>query len=287
MKIAISGCTGFIGQQLNNYLLQCGYEIIQISRNDFMASDDQLAKIINSADVIVNLAGSSVLCQWNQRNRENIYSSRINTTRKLVGAAWKGGPKLFINSSAIGIYDETITIHDESSTAFNSDFLASICLAWEKETQPLEDLNIRRCIIRSGIVLGTSGGSLTKILPVFRAGLGGRIGTGKQPFSFIHIGDFCRAIHHLIENEQSAGIYNFLSPEPTTNIEFTRVLAKRLHRPAIFRVPEFALKMIYGEAAGLLTKGVKVLPAKLIKEGFEFNFPDITSAIADLMGERS
>ena len=203
-----------------------------------------------------------------------------------MAAAGKGGPKLFINSSAIGIYDETKT-HDESSLAFNTDFLASVCQAWENETQPLEFLNIRKCIIRTGIVLGTSGGSMNKILPVFKAGLGGRIGSGKQPFSFIHIRDFCRAVHHLIENEQSSGIYNFVSPEPTNNLKFTQVLAKRLCRPAIFTVPELALKMIYGEAAGLLIKGVTVVPARLINEGFEFDFPDISSAISGLVSGRS
>jgi len=286
MKIAISGSTGFIGKQLTNYLLQCGHEIIVISRNDFTATDNQLAKLIISADVILNFAGSSVLCRWNKTNREQILSSRVETTRLLVEAVLKNAelrlPQIFINCSAIGIYQES-GIHDELSTALNTGFLASVCKAWENETAPLRKLNLRTCIIRTGIVLGTTGGTFAKMLPLFKLGLGGKIGSGKQPFSIIHITDYCRAIHHLIVNTQSSGIYNLVSPEPTTNELFTKNLAGCLHRPAIFTVPELALRLVYGEAAELLTKGVSVLPARLLNEGFEFNYPDLSSTLLDLI----
>jgi len=286
MKIAISGSTGFIGKQLTNFLLQSGHEIILISRKDFTATDNQLAKLIISADVILNLAGSSVLCRWNQRNKQQILSSRIDTTRLLVDAVSKNAavhlPEIFINASAIGIYQEA-GIHDESSTAFNTDFLASVCNAWEKETAPLKLLNLRTCIVRTGIVLGTTGGSFAKMVPLFKFGLGGKIGSGKQSFSFIHIADYCRAILHLIENTQSSGIYNLVSPEPTTNESFTKILAGYLHRPAFFTVPEFALRLVYGQAAELLTKGVNVTPARLLNEGFQFNYPDISSTLLDLI----
>ena len=288
-KVAISGSTGFIGKQLIDYLLRCGYEIIAISRNDFANQGKQLAKIINSADVILNLAGSSVLCRWNTRNKQQIFSSRIDTTRLLADAVRKNspelGPKVFINASATGIYANE-GVHDESSREFGSDFLASVCESWEGETDILNGLNLRLCIIRTGIVLGSTGGSLKKMLPLFRAGIAGRIGSGKQSFSFIHITDFCRAIEHLIDNPHSSGIYNMVSPEPTTNKQFTDVLAHCLHRPAIFPVPEFALKLIYGEGAGLLTKGVAVKPAHLLDEGFQFKYPDIATALSDLVQKR-
>jgi uncharacterized protein (TIGR01777 family) len=191
-------------------------------------------------------------------------------------------PLIFLNASATGIYG-TSGVHDENSSPLGSDFLASVCIAWEKETDPLQDTDVRVCKLRTGIVLGTDGGSLGKMLPLFEAGVGGKIGSGKQSFSFIHILDFCRAIEHFITNEKSMGVYNMVSPEPTTNILFTKALSKCLHRPALFTVPEFALKLVYGQAAELLTKGAAVKPARLLEESFQFKFPDITSALTDLV----
>ncbi len=285
MKIAISGSTGFIGKQLSEYLLQSGNELIAISRNDFVNGSKQLAKIVNSADVIINLAGSSVLCRWNKTNKEIILSSRIKTTRALVDAIQMNGPehrpKLFINASAVGVYKNS-GIHDEFSTALDSGFLASVCNAWENETTQLNDI-MRVCKVRIGIVLGASGGSLGKMLPLFKAGLGGKIGSGKQSFSFIHILDFCRAIEYLVQNNNCSGVYNMVSPEPTTNALFTKALSECLHRPALFTVPEFALKLVYGDAAELLTKGAFVKPARLQEAGFQFKFPSIKSALTDII----
>ena len=286
MKIAVSGSTGFIGKQLSDFLLRSGYELIVISRGDFAGGCNQLAKVINSADVIINLAGTPVLQRWNQKSKQQILSSRIDTTRLLVEAVFQNlpehRPKIFINASAIGIYDNSET-HDEFSTALGTGFLATVCKAWELETLPLKDLNLRLCIVRIGMVLGSTGGSLGKMLPLFKAGLGGRIASGKQPFSFIHISDFCRALSHLITNDKSTGIYNLVSPEPTTNELFTKTLSGYLHRPSFFTVPEFALKLIYGEASEMLTTGACVKPARLLEEGFDFQFPGISAAVADLI----
>jgi uncharacterized protein (TIGR01777 family) len=286
MKIAISGSTGFIGKHLSEYFLRSGNELITISRNDFGSSGNQLTKIVNSADVIINLAGSSVLCRWNARNKALILSSRVETTRALVRAVLNSQsehhPKIFLNASAIGIYGNS-GMHDEYSSLAVSDFLASVCIAWEKETDPLQGTDVRVCKLRTGIVLGLDGGSLGKMLPLFRAGLGGKIGSGKQSFSFVHILDFCRAIEYFISNEKSMGVYNMVSPEPTTNKLFTMALSRSLHRPALFTVPEFALKLVYGQAAELLTKGASVKPARLLEEGFQFKCPDITSTLTDLV----
>jgi len=285
MKIAISGSTGFIGKQLSEYLLQSGNELIVISRGDFAGGCNQLAKVIKSADVIINLAGASVLQRWNEKNKQLMLSSRVDTTNLLVKAVQMNLPEhqpgVFINGSAIGIY-ENYKSHDEFSTAFGNDFLASVCKAWESATDDLKALDLRLCTIRIGIVLGTTGGSLRKMLPLFKAGLGGKIASGKQPFSFIHISDFCRAIEHLIVSTNSSGVYNLTCPNPTTNKLFTKVLSHYLHRPSFFTVPEFALKLIYGEAAGMLTKGASVISLRLREEGFQFQFPNINSAIADL-----
>ena len=288
MKIAISGSTGFIGKQLSDSLLQSGNELIVISRMDFAGGSNRLAKVINSADVIINLAGASVLQRWSEKNKRLIFTSRINTTRLLAEAIRKNlperSPKLFINASAIGIYENSAT-HDEFSTSLGTDFLATVCKAWETETTTVKELGVRLCIVRIGIVLGTSGGLLGKVLPIFKLGLGGRIATGKQPFSFIHISDFCKAIEHLITHIKSEGIYNMVSPEPTDNNFFTNTLSDYLHHPALFTSPAFALKLLYGEATEMLTNGVRVLPARLTEEDFRFQFPDISSVLADLVGK--
>jgi len=286
MKIAISGSTGFIGKQLSDYLLRSGNELIFIKRSDFRNGIYHLSNIVNSADVIINLAGSPVLVRWSGRNKEIIRISRIDTTKSLVEAVRKNEsrqfPKVFINASAIGIYENS-GIHDEYSHILGYDFLASVCKAWENEAFGLKDVNLRLCIIRTGIVLGTTGGTFRKMLPFFKSGLGGRIGSGKQPFSFIHITDYCQAIGHLISNDNSSGIYNLVSPQPTTNKLFTSTLSGCLNRPAFFIIPGFILKMIYGEASEIVLKGTYVKPTRLLAEGFKFQFPDISSAICDLV----
>ena len=288
MKIAISGSTGFIGKLLSDFFLQSGNELIMISRLDFAGGRNQLAKVIKSADVIVNLAGASVLQRWNEKNKNNIITSRVDTTKLLVKAVQlnlsEHCPRVFISASAIGIYESNKT-HDEYSSEFGTDFLASVCKEWERATSDLKKMDLRLCTIRIGIVLGTTGGSLKKMLPIFESGLGGRISSGNQAFSFIHGSDFCRAILHLIQCNKSEGIYNIVSPEPTTNKLFTKALSKNLHRPAFFAIPEFALKVVYGQAAELLTTGARVLPGRLLEEGFQFQFPDIFTAIADLVNK--
>ncbi|MCX6229688.1 MAG: TIGR01777 family oxidoreductase [Bacteroidia bacterium] len=286
MKIAIAGSTGFIGKQLVRYLKHNGHEVFAISRRDFEGSDNQLSKLINSAEVIINLAGSSVLCRWTKSNKEEIYSSRIFTTRKIVSALQQcetgKQPKLLVNASAVGIYD-TVQIHDESSGAFDSSFLTSVCEAWEQVTQQLDHSKFRVCTIRIGIVLGTTGGTLKKLLPIFRLGLGGKIGSGNQPFPFIHVDDFCRGIDHLIFNQASSGVYNFVAPSLIPNKEFTKVLASGLNRPSFCTVPTFMLQLLYGEASRIITAGQRVTPSRLLAESFEFKFGDIETAIADLI----
>jgi uncharacterized protein (TIGR01777 family) len=285
MKIAISGSTGFIGKQLSDYLLQSGNELIVISRGDFAGGSNQLAKVINSADVIINLAGSPILQRWNKKNKQLILSSRVDTTRLLVEAVQKNLPahlpSVFISASTIGVYENFKTC-DEYTKLLGTDFPATVSKAWEDETVTLKEIDLRLCTVRIGIVLGTTGGALGKMIAIIKAGLGGRIGSGKQPFSFIHISDFCRAIEHLIIHKSSSGVYNMVSPEATTNGQFTNVLSGCLHRRAFFTVPEFALKLIYGEASQMLTKGAFVKPARLMDEGFQFQFPDILSALTDL-----
>ena len=286
MKIAISGSTGFIGKQLSELLLRSGNELIVISRSDLLDGIDHLAKVIKSSDVIINLSGAPVLKRWNEKNKRIILSSRVDTTRKLVAAVQMNlpehRPNIFISTSAISIYKNN-GIHDEHSVNLGSGFLASVCTAWEKETEPLRDLDLRLSIIRIGMVLGKTGGSLKTMLPLFKLGLGGKIGSGKQPFPFIHIDDVCKAIEFLILNDKCRGIYNFVAPDSITNELFTKVLSKKLHRPAIFAVPGFMVKLIFGKASELLIDGAVIKPSHLLKDGFQFKYPDVESALENII----
>jgi hypothetical protein len=282
MKIVITGGTGFLGRHLSSYLMNLGHELVLIQRTDLKQGTDRISKLVKSSDVLINLAGSPVIKRWTSSNMDEITSSRLNTTNLLVETilAMKPAerPALLISASAIGIYNSEKK-HDEQSTDYDDNFLATVCKRWEDALEPMKDLNVRVCVVRIGIVLGSDGGMLKQLLPLFKAGLGGRIGSGSQPFSFINILDFCRIVAFLIENEQCRGIFNLTAPEISTNLQFTQLLAKACHRPAIFNVPEIALKLMYGKAAVALLKGQAVYPKHLLDSGYQFAYPDLQSAI--------
>jgi uncharacterized protein (TIGR01777 family) len=174
-------------------------------------------------------------------------------------------------------------MHNESSTGFGTNFLAKVCRDWEACLEPLKQLNTKVCVLRIGIVLGKDGGMLKKLIPLFRMALGGKIGSGKQSFSFVHYHDFCRIVSFLIDNPQCEGVFNLTAPEISNNSKFTKILASAFHRPALFTVPEFALKLVYGEAAVTLIKGQAVYPQHLLDCGFRFQFPDLNSTIWDIL----
>jgi uncharacterized protein (TIGR01777 family) len=286
MKIVITGGTGFIGHHLTSHLSNLGHEMIMIQRSDLRDGADRISKLIKSTDVLINLAGSPVIKRWTDSNRKEILASRLNTTRILVEALHSISPaqrpSVVLSASAIGIYNSS-KIHSEQSVDFDDNFLAGVCEQWERSLEPLNDLQIRVNILRIGIVLGTDGGMLKRLIPIFRAGLGGKIGTGSQGFSFIHYLDLCRAVEFLIENEQCVGIYNLTSPDHTTNGYFTTVLARELHRPAFFHVPEAAVRLLYGRASVALLKGQFVYPRHLLECGFKFQFKDIDTALKSLL----
>lgn len=275
-----------MGRHLTSYLGDLGHEIELIQRSDLKQGADRISKLIKSSDVIINLAGSPVIKRWTGSNKDEMLSSRINTTKILVDAVTRLNPQdrpgIFLSASAIGIYNSS-EIHNESSTGFDTNFLANVCQKWEACLEPLIHLNTRLCVLRFGIVLGKDGGMLKKLIPLFKLALGGKIGSGKQPFSFVHYHDCCRIVSYLIDNSQCDGVFNICAPEISTNEKFTRVLAKACSRPALFAVPEFALKLVYGKAAVTLIKGQAVYPRHLLDCGFKFQFPDLDSAIRDIM----
>jgi uncharacterized protein len=279
-KVAIAGSTGYIAGELINELKD--YEIIKLVKEDFQLDKKQLAKKIDSADVIVNLAGYPIIKRWTDSNKKKIYESRINTTSKIVDAISLLNKRMhLINTSAIGIYSEE-GIHNENSRSFSDGFIIKILMDWEKEAMKAADSLIKVTIIRIGIVLSKESDMIKRILPFFKLGVGGKIGNGRQWMSFIHIYDLVRSIRFIIENELD-GIINITAPVSTTNKEFTKSIAELLHMPAFLNVPVLFLKLLYGSGAKIIYSGNRVLPERLINQGFKFKYPDIHSALMEII----
>lgn len=287
MNIAITGSSGFIANALKGSKHFSDTNFIALSRHD---DDEKWEEIIKNANVVINLAGASVIKRWSKHNKTEILKSRIDTTRKLVSIMNKmpknKGPKLFISGSAIGIYpDNGNELLDERSTQRGESFLSEVVEKWESEANELTASHIRLVITRIGVVLGKNGGLLKKILPLFKLGLGGKIGNGHQAFSFIHINDLVLAIRFFIDNAKTSGTYNLVSPNNTTNINFTKAMGKALHKPTLIPVPAFALGIIYGKAARIMVNGEKVYPARLLNDGFVFKYTTIEQAVENIIEE--
>ncbi len=279
--IAITGATGFVGTSLTKYFSNLGYKIIAISR-DILNNQEKLKDTLNQTDIVINLAGANIINRWSDSYKKLLYSSRIDTTSKIVNAinSIENKPKLLISTSAVGIYDNKST-HNENGT-FSNDFLSNLCQDWEKEALKANNETTKVAIFRFGIVLGRDGGAFAKMITPFKLGLGGIIGSGNQAFSYIHIVDLLRAYQFVIENKFS-GVFNLTAPKPTTNLLFTRALGKALRRPTIFPVPEFILKLIFSEGAKVLTDGQDVIPEKLLSLGFKFEYKNIEETLQALI----
>ena len=280
--IAISGASGFVGTNLKDYFTNLGYKVIPISR-DILNKKDKLEELINSSNIIINLAGANIINRWTDKYKKLLYSSRIDTTSKIVNAINNvtNKPELLISTSAVGIYDNQF-IHDEDGS-YSNDFLSKLCQDWEKEALKANSFNTRVAIFRFGIVLGKDGGALQKMLTPFKLGLGGIIGSGKQAFSFIHIEDLLNAYKFVIENNDANLAFNLTAPTPTTNKGLTLALGKTLKRPTILPVPEFILNLIFSEGAKVLTDGQNVIPKKLQDLGFKFKYKNIEDTIENLL----
>lgn len=285
MKIAMSGATGFIGTYLSGAFGREGWSVVPITRKELGGTAEGLRGLIDGADVIVNLAGAPIIKKWTPTYKKELYRSRVDTTRTIVSAleSLKTGPRAFISASAIGIYGTEGT-HTEEKHSLADDFLGSLARDWESAALEARKLDIRTIIFRFGVVLGREGGALQSMLPPFRAGIGGTIGDGKQPFSWVHIEDLSRAFIAAIKDERFGGIYNLTSPNPATNRVLTKTLGRILKRPTLFRVPAFVLRAQFGEGAQVLTKGQRVIPQRLMESGFEFEFPDLEAALRDCIG---
>jgi uncharacterized protein len=283
MIVAISGSTGFVGQVLKKRLSALGWTVKIINRDSFALSDNDFREqIIEGTDAVINLAGSPVSRKWTPEYKQEILDSRLKTTTKISdsihGAQKK--PSVFISASAIGIYD-SINTHTETSRAYADSFLSEVCRKWEQEALNVEN-DTRVVIFRLGVVLGEDGGALAKMHFPFSIGAGGKLGSGKQAVSFIHISDLVKAIIFAIESPSIRGIVNAVSPHPSTNAEFTEKLGTVLGQPTWLTIPVFILKLIYGEGAMVLLEGQTVLPEKLLLEGFKFQYPTIQNALVQI-----
>ncbi len=279
--IAITGASGFVGTSLTKYFSRLQFKIIAISR-DILNDKQKLEETLSQSDIVINLAGANIINRWSESYKKLLYSSRIDTTSKIVTAInnIENKPKLLISTSAVGIYDNKAT-HDENGT-FSNDFLSTLCQDWEKEALKASNSVTKVAIFRFGIVLGKEGGAFAKMITPFKFGLGGIIGSGNQAFSYIHISDLLRAYEFVINNDFS-GVFNLTAPKPTTNLLFTRALGKAVRRPTIFPVPEFILKLIFSEGAKVLTDGQDVIPKKLLTLGFKFEYKNIEETLQSLV----
>ncbi|MFQ3197593.1 MAG: hypothetical protein ACI8R9_002867 [Paraglaciecola sp.] len=292
MQILITGGTGLIGSNLIPKLTP--HEITVLTRNVSMAdrelgnnltlisSLDDLPDL-NKFDAVINLAGEPIVNKkWTDQQKAILIQSRCGLTEQLVSLfhASEFPPELFISGSAIGYYgrqgDELI---DEDFDQPFDEFSHQLCQRWENAALKAASDATRVCILRTGVVVTRRGGALTKMMPPFRLGLGGPIGDGKQYMSWIHLEDMLDGIIHLIEHRECQGVYNFTSPNPVTNNEFSRTLASVLHRPCVFRVPKFVMRLMMGEMADLLLYGQRVIPKRLQQSGFEFRYPELKHAL--------
>lgn len=286
INIAIAGSTGLIGQALSNYLHAEGYEIISVNRQDFQKGAIALHNKIRNCQVVINLAGSPVIQRWTKKNRQVILESRVDTTRLIVEAMGKMDiqPFLFINASAVGIYDN-VHQHTEDSELFDDGFLGEVVRKWEEAAMSARTLVKRIVLLRLGVVLSFKGGAVEQVKNLFRFGLGGYLGSGKQKMPYVHIDDICRIIEFIIGDEKVEGIVNAVAPDITTNREYSRALARLFGWKHLFYIPEFVLRILFGRAALVLLNGQHVIPEKLMKAGYIFKHYTIHDSVNSLRNE--
>lgn len=279
--ILISGGSGFVGQSLFNFFKNQNYDVNILSR-EILKDSKKLDEFIQNSDILINLSGANIINRWSEKYKKLLYKSRIDTTKSLVESIKRveKKPKMFISTSAVGIYDNK-SRYDENGS-LGDDFLSKLCQDWEKEALKAKNTTTKVSVFRFGIVLGKSGGAFKKMITPFKLGLGGIIGNGKQHFSYIHIEDLLEAYKYIIKNEFD-GIFNLTAPIPTTNYEFTKTLGKVLNRATIFTIPEFILKLIFSEGAKVLSDGQSAVPKKLLDLGFEFKYKNIEDSLKSLV----
>jgi hypothetical protein len=285
VNVTITGASGFLGTRLTQRLQEAKHTVRAVSRKSMESG--QFADDLASADAVVHLAGEPVAQRWTEAVKKRIYDSRVEGTRHLVNVLSKQSqrPRVLVCASAVGYYgsrgDQILT---EASSP-GADFLARV-VGWEEAAQLAESLGLRVVRLRFGMVLG-QGGALARLLPPFRFGLGGRLGSGHQWMAWIHIEDAVNLILFALDYAAVRGAVNATAPHPVTNEEFTGRLAIELHRPAILPIPVFALKLAFGEMSEVLLASQRVLPTVAKSAGFRFQYPDLQGALANVIAART
>ncbi len=297
MKFFLTGGTGFVGKTLLQTLIQRGHEVTLLTRSirkygdkppgvNLVEGDPTLKgewqESVGRHEVIINLAGASIFGRWTEEVKLILRESRILTTRNLVDAIADHEVKTFFSTSAVGYYgfhgDEELI--EESPPG--KDFLAQLAVDWEKEALKAQDRGVRVVLTRFGIVLGEEGGALGQMIPLFKKDLGGPLGSGKQWFSWIHREDLSRAVLFLLDHPEISGPVNLVAPNPVRNKELAAAIGKAMRRPAFMRVPGFMLRLALGEFGSILLEGQRVIPQKLLQSGFQFQYPRIEEALAEI-----
>ena len=301
VRVLISGATGFIGRALVPRLQRNGHSVVVWARSDtramallgadidvvsIAAGQDALVAALSGCDAVINLAGEPILgARWTQKRRAILRSSRVGVTEQLVTAigAANPRPRVLVSGSAVGFYgnrgDETLT---ESSPAAD-DFLARLCQEWEHAAFAASASHVRVVVVRTGVVLGRAGGALAQMLPPFKLGAGGPIGSGRQFLPCIHLHDLVKLFVTAMEDDRYRGAVNGVAPEPVTSRTFARALGRALHRPAILPTPSLALRAIFGEAAVVLLASQRVEPEVAKRLGFVWEFPSLDAALHDIV----
>ena len=290
-KIIIAGGTGFIGSYLTTRFLENGYDVFLVSRmREHIQWDvDELSHALEGAELIVNLAGKSINCRHNNKNRDAIIQSRVKTTT-MIGEAilkCKNPPKLWINTSATGIYKESESKPmTEDETELGTDFLATVVTKWEKAFFDFQLSSTRQIALRTSVVLGRNGGALEPLIYLTQMGLGGKQASGRQMFSWIHVEDYFQILQFSLENKNLKGILNCTSPEPISNQDFMKELRMTLQMPFGIPAPKIAIQLgakLIGTEPKLILNSSYVIPKRLTEAGFEFSFPYVSSALMDLL----
>lgn len=300
MRFLILGASGFVGQALTAHLLDSGHEVEALLRRPLHGGIWDRVRVIQGdptrpgpwldgprdLDAVVNLTGRNIFARWNERIKKEILDSRLTSTGLAVRCACaRCRPEgVLINANAVGFYGDTADSEVDESAPQGQGFLAEVCRLWQDAAlAATSTCGLRAVVARFGAVLGRGGGALDQMLPPFRAGVGGRIGSGLQRFSWVHLTDLCRAVEFIARTPGLSGPINLTAPVIPSNAEFSALLGRALRRPAFIPVPAFVLRLFFGEVAQVLLTGQRTVPAKLLAHGFLFNFPDPALALADLL----
>lgn len=300
MNIFLTGATGTIGRTLCPALIAAGHQVMALARSEGsarlvrsmgaqpvagdMTEGGPWLTVMNQCDAVVHLAGVGIFARWSSAYKEKIRASRVVSTRLIAGAVSANDSKVrvLLSGSAAGYYGSDVPDPRDEFSPPGTDFLASVCVSWERAAC-IDRPAVRTVFLRSGVVLAREGGALKTMLPAFRMGLGGRLGSGRQMMSWIHIQDWVRAALFLLGRDDLKGPFNLTAPYAVSNREFVKTLATVLGRPSVLPVPSAVMKLVLGEVATAVLGHQHVRPVRLLESGFVFSYPDIRSALTQLL----